>query len=230
MATGIREVRETNVKSLRIMIVDDHDLMRRGIKGLLQSHPNWEICGEAQTGREAVTKAEQLKPDIVILDISMPDLNGVEAAKRIRKASPNTEVLILSAHYSDQLIREIVEAGARGYIVKSDSDRDLVIAVETLANHKPFFTPKATEVILGNFNTGGQRSKVPEEIRDRLTSREREIVQLLAEGKSSKEVANFLCISVKTVETHRANIMHKLQLHTVTELVRYAVRNQIIEP
>jgi DNA-binding NarL/FixJ family response regulator len=230
LAAGILEDREINLKSLRIMIVDDHDLMRRGIKGLLQSHPNWEICGEAQTGREAVTKAEQLKPDIVILDISMPDLNGVEAAKRIRKVSPNTEVLILSAHYSDQLIREIVEAGARGYIIKSDSDRDLVIAVETLANHKPFFTPKATEVILGNFNTGVQRSKVPEEIRDRLTSREREIVQLLAEGKSSKEVANFLCISVKTVETHRANIMHKLQLHTVTELVRYAVRNQIIEP
>jgi DNA-binding NarL/FixJ family response regulator len=139
-------------------------------------------------------------------------------------------VLILSAHYSDQLIREIVEAGARGYIVKSDSDRDLVIAVETLANHKPFFTPRATEVILGNFNTGGRRDKVPGEIRDRLTSREREIVQLLAEGKSSKEVATSLCISVKTAETHRANIMKKLQLHTVTELVRYAVRNQIIEP
>ena len=218
------------MKSLRIIIADDHDLMRRGIKGLILSHPNWEVCGEAQTGREAVTKAEQQKPDVVILDISMPDLNGVEAARRIRKASPNTEVLILSAHYSDQLIREIVEAGARGYIVKSDSDRDLVIAVETLANHKPFFTPRATEVILGNFNTGGQRTKVPDEIRDRLTSREREIVQLLAEGKSSKEVANSLCISVKTVETHRANIMHKLQLHTVTELVRYAVRNQIIEP
>ncbi len=217
------------MKSLRIVIADDHNLMRRGIKSLLLSHANWEVCGEAQTGREAVAQAEQLKPDMVILDISMPDLNGVEAARRIRKASPNTEVLVLSAHYSDQLIREIVEAGARGYIVKSDSDRDLVIAVETLANHKPFFTPRATEVILGNFNNGGQRAKVPEEIRDRLTSREREIVQLLAEGKSSKEVATSLCISVKTVETHRANIMHKLQLHTVTELVRYAVRNQIIE-
>ena len=218
------------MKSLRIMIADDHDLMRRGIKALILSHANWEVCGEAQTGREAVAKAEQLKPDVVILDISMPDLNGVEAARRIRKASANTEVLILSAHYSDQLIREIVEAGARGYIVKSDSDRDLVIAVETLANHKPFFTPRATEVILGNFNTGTVRNKLPEEIRDRLTSREREIVQLLAEGKSSKEVANSLCISVKTAETHRANIMKKLQLHTVTELVRYAVRNQIIEP
>ncbi len=218
------------MKNLRILIADDHDLMRRGVKALLQSHPGWEICGEAHTGREAVTKAEELKPDIVILDISMPDLNGVEAARRIRKASATTEVLILSVHYSDQLIREILEAGVRGYIVKSDSDRDLIIAVETLANHKPFFTPRATEVILSNFSERGIRSETPESVRERLTSREREIVQLLAEGKSSKEVASSLCISVKTAETHRANIMRKLQLHTVTELVRYAVRNQIIEP
>jgi len=166
----------------------------------------------------------------VILDISMPDLNGVDAAKRIRKASPDTEVLILSVHYSDQLIRDILEAGVRGYIVKSDSDRDLVIAVETLANHKPFFTPRATEVMLTNFNEGKTKADLPETMRDRLTSREREIVQLLAEGKSSKEVASSLNISVKTAETHRANIMRKLQLHTVSELVRYAVRNQIIEP
>jgi DNA-binding NarL/FixJ family response regulator len=160
----------------------------------------------------------------------MPDLNGVDAAKRIRKGSPDTEVLILSVHYSDQLIRDILEAGVRGYIVKSDSDRDLIIAVETLANHKPFFTPRATEVMLTNFNEGKTRTEPPETMRDRLTSREREIVQLLAEGKSSKEVASSLNISVKTAETHRANIMRKLQLHTVSELVRYAVRNQIIEP
>jgi DNA-binding NarL/FixJ family response regulator len=204
--------------------------MRRGVKALLQSHAGWEICGEAHTGREAVAKAEELKPDVVILDISMPDLNGVDAAKRIRKASPDTEVLILSVHYSDQLIRDILEAGVRGYIVKSDSDRDLVIAVETLANHKPFFTPRATEVMLTNFNEGKTKADLPETMRDRLTSREREIVQLLAEGKSSKEVASSLNISVKTAETHRANIMRKLQLHTVSELVRYAVRNQIIEP
>src|SRR6202171_3158657 len=221
---------EDNVKPLRILIADDHDLLRRGVRALLESHAGWEICGEATTGREAITKTEELKPDIVILDISMPDLNGVEAAKRIRKASTNTEVLILSMHYSDQLIREIVDAGVRGYIVKSDSDRDLIIAVETLAKHRPFFTPLATEVILSNLNTGGPVTKIPESIRDRLTSREREIVQLLAEGKSSKEVASSLNVSVKTAETHRANIMRKLQLHTVTELVRYAVRNQIIEP
>jgi len=219
-----------SMKTLRILIADDHDLMRRGVKALLQSHAGWEVCGEAHTGREAVAKAEELKPDIVVLDISMPDLNGVDAAKRIRKGSPDTEVLILSVHYSDQLIRDILEAGVRGYIVKSDSDRDLIIAVETLANHKPFFTPRATEVMLTNFNEGKNRTEPPETMRDRLTSREREIVQLLAEGKSSKEVASSLNISVKTAETHRANIMRKLQLHTVSELVRYAVRNQIIEP
>ena len=217
------------MKTVRILIVDDHDLMRRGIKVLLQSHAGWEVVGEAHTGREAVTKAEELKPDVAILDISMPDLNGIEAARRIRKSAPNTEVLILSVHYSDQLIRDILEAGVRGYIVKSDSDRDLVIAVETLANHKPFFTPRATEVILSNFNGARPGNDLPESVRDRLTSREREIVQLLAEGKSSKEVASSLGTSVKTAETHRANIMRKLQLHTVTDLVRYAVRNQIIE-
>ena len=217
------------MKTVRILIVDDHDLMRRGIKALLQSHAGWEVVGEAHTGREAVAKAEELKPDVAILDISMPDLNGIEAARRIRKSAPNTEVLILSVHYSDQLIRDILEAGVRGYIVKSDSDRDLVIAVETLANHKPFFTPRATEVILSNFNGARPGNDLPESVRDRLTSREREIVQLLAEGKSSKEVASSLGISVKTAETHRANIMRKLQLHTVTDLVRYAVRNQIIE-
>src|ERR1700735_5413384 len=178
---------ERKMKSLRILIADDHDLMRRGIKGMLQSHAGWEICGEAHTGREAVAKAQELKPDIAILDISMPDLNGVDAARRIRKESPNTEILILSVHYSDQLIRDILEAGVRGYIVKSDSDRDLIVAVETLANHKPFFTPRATEVMLTNFNEGKTKADLPETMRDRLTSREREIVQLLAEGKSSKE-------------------------------------------
>lgn len=218
------------MKSLRILVADDHDLMRRGLKALLESRPGWSICAEAHTGREAVAKAEELKPDIVILDITMPELNGVEAARRILKASPNAEILVLSMHYSDQLIRDILEAGVRGYIVKSDSDRDLLIAVEALANHKPFFTPRATELILNNFNNKGGSSAIPEAIGDRLTSREREIVQLLSEGKSSKEVASSLTISVKTAETHRANIMRKLEIHSVSELVRYAVRNQIIEP
>jgi DNA-binding NarL/FixJ family response regulator len=217
------------MKRLRILVADDHDLLRRGVKTLLESHSGWEVCGEATTGREAVTKYEQLKPDVVILDIGMPDLNGLEAARRIRTASANSEILILSVHHSDQLIREIVDAGIRGYIVKSDSDRDLIIAVEALANHKPFFTTRVTEVILSRFSSGGPVKNVPELIRERLTAREREIVQLIAEGKSSKEVASSLGISIKTAETHRANVMRKLEIHTVSELVRYAVRNQIAE-
>jgi DNA-binding NarL/FixJ family response regulator len=219
------------LKALRILIADDHDLVRRGAKTLLQSHAGWEICGEARTGREAVAKAEELKPDIVILDFSMPDLDGLEAARRIRKASANTEILVLSVYHSDQLIREILEAGVRGYVMKSDSDRDLIIAVETLAKHKPFFTLSATEVILGDFKTEVSRTaELPETLSNRLTPREREIVRLLAEGKSSREVATTLNISIKTAETHRSNLMRKLQLHTVSELVRYAVRNRIIEP
>ncbi len=216
--------------SLRILIADDHDLMRRGIKEMLQSHAGWEICGEARNGRAAVAAAGKLKPDIAILDISMPDLNGLEAARRIRKESPNTEILILSLHSSDQLIREIIEAGVKGYILKTDSDRDLIAAVETLANHKPFLTSCASELMLTNFTNGGARTKPDQPLRDRLSSREREVVQLLAEGKSSKEVASALFISTKIAETHRANIMRKLQTHTVSQLVRYAVRNQIIEP
>ena len=217
------------MKELRILIADDHDLMRRGLKALIESHQGWQICDEAHTGREAVEKAEQLKPDIVILDISMPELNGIEAARTIRKVSPDTEILILSVHYSDQLIREILKAGVQGYVVKSDSDHDLITAVEKLASHKPFFTSKATEVMLTSFNRSGLQPESAELPANRLTAREREVVQLLSEGKSSKDVASVLGISVKTAETHRANIMRKLEIHSVSELVRYAVRNQIIE-
>ena len=215
--------------ALRILVADDHNLVRRGVKALLEERPEWRICGEATTGREVIDKAARLKPDIIILDISLPDLNGLEAARRIRKESPSTEVLILSLHYSDQLIREIVDAGVRGYIVKSDSERDLVIAVETLARHKPFFTSYATEVILSKFSSGGSVPKVRKPIGERLTSREREILQLIAEGKTSKDVAFALSINIKTAEAHRANIMRKLEIHSVTQLVHYAVRNQIIE-
>ena len=195
---------------------------------LLLSREGWDVCGTAKTGREAVTKTQELKPDILILDIGMPELNGLEAARRIREACPNVEILILSMHHSDHLVRELVEAGVRGYVVKSDSNRDLIVAVESLANHKPFFTPRITEMILGRFSSSGC-VEVPAVIRERLTSREREIIQLLAEGKSAKEVASSLGISLKTVETHRANLMRKLEIHSVTELVLYAVRNQIVE-
>jgi DNA-binding NarL/FixJ family response regulator len=217
------------MKDLRILIADDHNLVRRGLKALIESRPGWQVCGEAHTGRDAAVKAEQMKPDVVILDISMPGLNGVEAARRIRKTSPNTEILILSVHYSDQLIRDILEAGARGYVMKSDSDRDLLVAVQAMADHKPFFTSKATELMLTNFCQSGPQPQLKDLAADRLTSREREIVQLLSEGRSSKEVAAVLEISVKTADTHRANIMRKLNLHSVSELVLYAVRNQIIQ-
>jgi DNA-binding NarL/FixJ family response regulator len=216
-------------KTVRILVVDDHDIMRRGLKQLLSSQPGWEVCGEAKNGREAVALAEQLKPEIVVLDISMPDLNGLEAARRIHKLLPKTGILILTMHFSDQLVRDIVEAGARAYILKSDADRDLVSAVEALENDRIFFTPGAAETLLNGFSgrNSGLTPQAP--TRNKLTSLEREIVQLIAEGKSNKEVAVALGIAIKTAETHRANIMRKLELHSVSELVLYAVKNQIIE-
>lgn len=214
---------------MRILVADDHDIMRRGLRSLLTAKPGWEVCAEAKTGREAVALAEQHKPEVVVMDISMPELNGLEAARRIRKSLPKTEIVILTLHFSDQLVHDIVEAGARAYIMKSDADRDLVTAVEAISNHRSFFTPRAAEMLLNGFRKQNNVGEGPTEFRSRLTSREREIVQLLAEGKSSKEVAVSLGISVKTAETHRANIMRKLELHSVSELVRYAVKNQIIE-
>lgn len=214
---------------MRILVADDHDIIRRGLKQLLTAHTGWEICGEAKTGREAITLAEQLKPDIVVLDVSMPDLNGLEAARHIHKMFPKIGILILSLHFSDMLVRDIVEAGARAYIMKSDADRDLIAAVEALANRRTFFTARAADMLQNDYSRQGSSIEPQAIKRDRLTPREREIVQLLAEGKSSKEVAATLGISVKTAETHRANIMRKLELHSVSEVVRYAVKNQITE-
>src|SRR5882762_1710790 len=172
--------------ALRIVVADDHDIIRRGLKQLLTAHHGWEVCAEAKTGREAVAITEQLKPDIVVMDISMPDLNGLEAARRIKKVLPRTEILILTLHFSDQLVREIVETGVRGYIMKSDADRDLVLAVEALANHRSFFTSRAADMLLDGFRGVKELGEPHLPNRNRLTPREREIVQLLAEGKSSK--------------------------------------------
>jgi DNA-binding NarL/FixJ family response regulator len=213
----------------RILVADDHDIFRRGLKDLLTGRPGWEVVGEARTGREAVALAEQLKPDIIVMDISMPDLNGLEAARKIHKSFPKIGILILTLHFSDQLLTDIVEAGARAYIMKSDADRDLVSAVDALATGRTFFTARAADILLNGFSKEHSVPNPQSHLRNRLTSREREIVQLLAEGKSSKEVASVLGISVKTAETHRANIMRKLEIHSVSEVVRYAVKNQIIE-
>ena len=208
---------------LRILVADDHHVVRAGLRTLLETKKGWQVCAEAVNGREAVEKTEGTKPDVAVVDIGMPLLNGVEATRQIRKVSPTTEVLILSMHDSEILIQEVLEAGARGYILKDDADRNLIAAVEALSKHETYLSSRVTGAVSKGSNRGESTGE-----RRRLTPREREIVQLLAEGKSNKEIGNLLQISVKTAETHRANIMLKLDIHSITELVRYAVRNKII--
>lgn len=213
---------------LRILVADDHDIVRRGLVSLIQSHPDWEVCGEADNGRQAVELARQLRPAIVILDIGMPTLNGLEATRQILRDSPETRVLILTITDTDQAVRAVLDAGARGFLLKSDTARDLVSAIEALQNNKTFFTARVADLVLSGYRGMDGTPK-----RDRqspnLTSREYEVVQLLAEGKSTKEVASHLDLSVKTAATHRSNAMRKLGLHSISELVLYAVRNGIIQ-
>jgi DNA-binding NarL/FixJ family response regulator len=213
---------------LRILIADDHELVRRGVRTLLEGEAGWKVVAEVRDGQEAVDKATELKPEVAILDIGMPRLNGLDAARRIKKAVPQIKVLILTMHDSEHLAWEVLKAGARGYVTKSDTARDLVLAIEALRRDKTFFTPRVDRIILDNFLQGKFGKNGKEQNGERLTSRQREIVQLLAEGKSSKEVSVLLNLSVKTIETHRANIMKRLGCHSVSDLVRYAVRNNII--
>ncbi len=220
----------TALTTTRILLADDHEVVRQGLRVLLEAHLGWEVVGEASNGREAVEKVRQLKPDVVVLDISMPELNGLEATRQILKAAPQTEVLILTMHESEQVAREVLAAGARGYLLKSDAGRDLVSAVDALRLRRPFFTPRVSQMVLEGFLHGPAVGDTGLPKREMLTPREREIVQLLAEGRSNKEVATSLGISPKTIETHRANIMRKLNLHSVSELVRFAVRNRMVEP
>lgn len=212
------------MKTVRILLADDHEIVRHGLRRLLETQPGWEICGEAGSGTDAVEKARQLKPDIVILDYSMPELNGAEAARQILAHAPQTEILILTMHDSEQLLREVLALGARGYVLKSDAMSEMVAAVRSLLEHKRFLSAAASGLAVEGFLRGGE----PEPA-DRLTPREREVVQLLAGGKSNKEVAAILDISTKTVEVHRANIMHKLNLSAFSDLVHYAIRNKIVE-
>ena len=214
----------------RILLADDHEVVRAGLRALLEEQSGWEVVAEAVDGRDAVEKASKLKPDAVVIDIAMPSLNGLEAVRQILKAVPNAKVLVLTMYDSDPLIQQVLQAGARGYLLKSDAARDLVSAIDALRRNKTFFTPKVSQMVLDGYLDKSPREKEAEDEPEslRLTSRQREIVQLLAEGKSSKEVASVLGLSVKTAETHRANIMRKLDCHSVTELVRYAIRNHII--
>ena len=214
--------------ALRILLADDHEVVRRGLCAILRKQPEWEVCGEASNGREAVEKALSLKPHVVILDIGMPELNGLEATRQILKARPETKILVLTLQDSDHVVKEVLNAGARGFLLKSDAAQELVSAVEALRTGKIYFTPKVASMVLDGYLRRDQVAPVEAEPSSRLTSREREIVQLVAEGKSSKEVANALDLSVKTVETHRSNIMRKLEVHSVSDLVLYAVRNNIV--
>jgi DNA-binding NarL/FixJ family response regulator len=213
------------MKVARILVADDHEIVRHGLRRLLEAQPGWQVCAEAASGREAVAKARQLKPEVAVLDFGMPELNGAEATRQILRESPRTEVLVLTMHDAEQLVREVLGAGAHGYVLKSDASRDLVAAVQALLAHKTFLSPAVSKLVVEGYLRGSE----VETPADRLTPREREIVQLVAEGKSNKEISTSLNISVKTVEAHRSHLMHKLNLTSISELVRYAIRNKIVE-
>jgi DNA-binding NarL/FixJ family response regulator len=212
---------------LRILIADDHEVARKGIRSLLESHVEWEVCGEARDGREAVEYASKLKPDVLLLDIGMPNLNGLDAARQILAILPDARILILTVHDSEQVVREVLAAGALGFLLKSDAGRDLVAAVEALQHRRTFFTPKVAQMMLdGYLRPNDERNTSVQHV---LTPREREVIQLVAEGKTTKEIATTLSLSVKTAETHRTNLMRKLDLHSVADLTIYAVRNGIVQ-
>lgn len=209
----------------RILIVDDHQAMREGVRSLLAAHANWQIVGEAADGHTALRMARETQPDIAVIDYSLPLMNGLALTRVLKHELPRIEILIYTMHEREDLIVDVLRAGARGYVLKSDSGTNLVAAVEALALRKPYFSSEISETLLDHFVHSHEDSGT-----STLTLREREIVQLIAEGKINKQIAHLLDISVKTVETHRATAMNKLKLRTTAELVRYAVRNHIVEP
>jgi len=214
------------MKNLRVLIADDHELVRRGARAVLHSQPGLRVVGEAVNGRDAVEKAIKLKPDVAVLDISMPDLDGVEVTRRILEEAPNTKVLVLTMHESDQMVKHALDAGARGYILKSDLTKCLAKAVKAVSEGKRFLTPKVSEIVLDGFlNTSSQHHGGQAGVRP--TPREMEIISLLAQGKANKEVAAQLGITVRTVQTHRSKIMLKLGFHSLADLIHYAIRNGI---
>ena len=213
------------MQPVSIIVADDHVVIRKGLCTLLEQRRGWKVVGEAANGREAVEKAARLRPDLMVMDLSMPEMSGLDATPLILKAVPNARVLILTMHNTDELIEQTLQAGARGYVLKSDAERDLITALEAVLDNRTFFTPAVSEAV-GDY----LRQRKPRiSAHPNLTSRERQIIQLLAEGKSNKEVADRLGISVRTAENHRARIMRKLQLRTLSDLVRHAIRNKIIE-
>ena len=213
--------------AFRILVADDHPIFRFGLRSFLGSHESWEVCGEAADGKQAIEKCRQLKPDLLILDICMPRLNGVDAARQILKDNPTQRILVLTSVDSEQVVRECLEAGVRGWVFKSDGTEDLKTAVEALERYECTFSSRVSDLImtgyLRRYRLGPAAAKV-----SKLSPRERDVLQLLGEGKTSKEVAILLNVKVKTAETHRSNIMLKLNLHSIVELVLYAVRNEIV--
>jgi two-component system, NarL family, response regulator NreC len=211
------------MRHLRILLADDHAVVRRGFKMILSEQPDMEIVGEAGNGRDAVEQAERLKPDIVVMDVAMPELNGIEATRRLGQSVPHTRVLALSMHKDSVYVREILRAGARGYLLKDSPAEELVAAVRLVASGEGYLSPAVSNAVLDDY-----RRHVTDPI-DLLSSREREVLQMLAEGKTNKEIATVLNLSVYTVDAHRGRIMEKLNLHSINELVRFAVRNGLID-
>jgi DNA-binding NarL/FixJ family response regulator len=214
---------------IRILIADDHALIREGTRGVIAQNPAWDVCGQASTGRQAVEQAIALKPDVVIIDMTMPELNGLDAAIQIKRALPETEIAMLSGYGSEDLVRSAFEAGVKSFILKTETEEFLVEAVKALASHRPYLTPRVSQILFSNLvetpqGGAGAGSREP------LTGREREVLQLIAEGKSNKEVAVALDISTRTAENHRANVLRKLNLDSVADAVRYAIRNNMIDP
>jgi DNA-binding NarL/FixJ family response regulator len=217
-----------NIDKLKILIADDHDLIRRGVRDLLATRSEWQVVGEACNGTDAVRKAVSLRPDVAILDFSMPELNGPEAAAQIAEKVPEAGVVVLTMHDSEQVMREVLQAGARGLVLKSDADRDLLEAVEAVARKRHFFTTRLSELVLGGYLAGTPSTPKVKSKVAQLTERECEVMRLLADGMSSKEAATQLHISIRTVESHRININRKLGFNSIANLVHYAIRHGIV--
>jgi len=222
-------MRDRGGKKLRILIADDHELVRHGVRALLQTHRGWRVVGEAAEGDETLSKATKLKPDLAIVDIGMPKTDGLETTRLLREFAPNTRVLILTLHESEQLVCRVLEAGASGYVLKSDLAAHLVKAVKSISQGVFYLTPKVSEIVLQALLKSADQSKHTGRVQPQPTARETEIIRALAEGKSNKEIATALGIAVRTVETHRARIMSKLGFHSLTELVHYAIRNKMVQ-
>ena len=215
-------------EAVRLLIADDHEMIRHGLRHILERHDGWQVVGEAANGREAVEMARKVVPRVVILDLVMPELNGVEATRQIKRYLPQAEVLVFSGLEADELIYQVLEAGARGYLVKTDIGRHIVDAIEALVEHRTYFSGSVSKMMLGAYLGDEKQATAQDNPTTKLTAREREVIQLLGEGHSNKACAARLGTSAKTVETHRAAILRKLDIHSTAQLVRYAVRNSII--